>query len=60
MTGQEDEEPDRSEGIPLGRAGEAHEIAAMVAFLAGPGASYITGSSFVVDGGLSLTAAVDQ
>jgi NAD(P)-dependent dehydrogenase (short-subunit alcohol dehydrogenase family) len=60
MTGQEDEEPDRSEGIPLGRAGEAHEIAAMVAFLAGPGATYITGSSFVVDGGLSLTAAVDQ
>jgi NAD(P)-dependent dehydrogenase (short-subunit alcohol dehydrogenase family) len=36
MTGQEDEEPAPSEGIPLGRAGEAHEIAALVAWLAGP------------------------
>jgi NAD(P)-dependent dehydrogenase (short-subunit alcohol dehydrogenase family) len=60
MTGQEDEEPDRSEGIPLGRAGEAREIADAVVFLAGPGASYITGSSLVIDGGLSLIAASHQ
>jgi NAD(P)-dependent dehydrogenase (short-subunit alcohol dehydrogenase family) len=60
MTGQEDTEPAPSEGIPLGRAGEAHEIAGLVAWLAGPDASYTTGSSFVVDGGLRLIAAEHQ
>lgn len=60
MTGQEDQEPAPSDGIPLGRAGHAREIADVVVFLAGPGASYITGSSFVVDGGLHLIAADHQ
>ena len=60
MTGQEDQPPAPSEGIPLGRAGTAREIADMVVFLAGPGASYITGSSFIVDGGLQLIAADHQ
>jgi 3-oxoacyl-[acyl-carrier protein] reductase len=40
--------------IPLGRVGEADEIARAVAFLAGPGGAYITGQTLVVDGGLSL------
>ena len=60
MTGQEDQEPDRSEGIPLGRAGTAGEIAGIVAWLAGPDATYATGESFVVDGGLRLIAAEHQ
>lgn len=40
--------------IPAGRLGEADEIAACVTFLASPGASYVTGQTLVVCGGLSL------
>jgi NAD(P)-dependent dehydrogenase (short-subunit alcohol dehydrogenase family) len=37
--------------IPLGRVAQPGEIAPMIAFLCTPAASYITGASFVVDGG---------
>jgi NAD(P)-dependent dehydrogenase (short-subunit alcohol dehydrogenase family) len=38
-------------GIPLGRIGDAREVAWAVAFLAGDEASYVTGTTLVVDGG---------
>jgi len=39
-------------GIPLGRPGHPREIADVIAFLASPKASYVTGASFVADGGM--------
>jgi len=59
MTGAEDTDPTTIErpNLPLGRPGHAREIAHFVAFLASEKASYATGSSFVVDGGLMLMAA---
>jgi NAD(P)-dependent dehydrogenase (short-subunit alcohol dehydrogenase family) len=43
--------------IPLGRPGGPAEVAATIAHLVSRDASYVTGASFVVDGGLLLTAA---
>lgn len=40
-------------GLPLQRYGKAEEVAAAVAFLASPEASYITGTTINVDGGAS-------
>jgi glucose 1-dehydrogenase len=40
--------------IPLGRMGNPNEIAAAVAWLASSEASYLTGTTIVVDGGMSL------
>lgn len=43
-----------SEEIPLGRVGEAMEVANVIAFLASDAASYVTGSSIHLDGGMSV------
>lgn len=39
--------------IPMGRFGEAHEMAKAALFLASDESSYMTGSEFVVDGGIT-------
>ncbi len=44
-------------GIPLGHAGTADEIADVITFLASPAASYVTGASWEVDGGMGPVGA---
>lgn len=39
--------------IPMGRYGKSEEVAATIAFLASPGAAYITGQNIRVDGGIT-------
>jgi NAD(P)-dependent dehydrogenase (short-subunit alcohol dehydrogenase family) len=50
------EDPAEAERIanaaqPMGRMGTAEEVASVIAFLASPAASYVTGTEFVADGG---------
>jgi NAD(P)-dependent dehydrogenase (short-subunit alcohol dehydrogenase family) len=47
------ETEERRRRIPLGRYGRSEEIAATIAFLASPGAGYITGQNIRVDGGIT-------
>jgi NAD(P)-dependent dehydrogenase (short-subunit alcohol dehydrogenase family) len=59
MTGQPEEAAYHVEraGNPLGRPGHVNEVAAVLAFLASPRSSYVTGPSVTVDGGLCNMAA---
>jgi NAD(P)-dependent dehydrogenase (short-subunit alcohol dehydrogenase family) len=62
MTGHEDVDPRTVERprIPLRRPGDAREVARVIAFLCGDGAGYVTGASYVADGGLLLMAAAQE
>jgi 3-oxoacyl-[acyl-carrier protein] reductase len=40
--------------VPMGRFGEAEEVAEVVAFLVGEGAGYVTGQTIAVDGGMTM------
>ena len=49
---------ERSKGThPLGRVGEAREVAELIRFLASERASWITGATYSIDGGRAQTCA---
>jgi NAD(P)-dependent dehydrogenase (short-subunit alcohol dehydrogenase family) len=47
------EKAERRDRIPMGRYGSADEVAELIAFLASPRSSYITGQNIRIDGGLT-------
>jgi NAD(P)-dependent dehydrogenase (short-subunit alcohol dehydrogenase family) len=60
MTDNEDVDPQTLDrpGVPLGRPGDAREVASLIAWLCGDDAAFVTGASFAIDGGLLLVPAV--
>jgi glucose 1-dehydrogenase len=52
-TERNEEADDLVPEIPLGRAGEPDEVAAMVSYLAGDEARYVSGASFLIDGAMA-------
>ena len=58
MLSRESMSPDvlaQESDLPLGRIGRPEEIASVIAFLAGPGATFVTGQTFGPNGGAVMT-----
>jgi len=53
MMADEDQRGEVLAQIPLGRIGDPDEIAAAIAWVAGPQAAYVTGTTLFVDGGMT-------
>ena len=51
---------DHRTDVPLGRMGTAEEVAAVIGFLIGPEASYVTGAVWTVDGGRVALSTADS
>ena len=50
---------DHRTDVPLGRMGTPSEVAAVIGFLVGPAASYVTGAVWTVDGGRTVLSGAD-
>jgi 3-oxoacyl-[acyl-carrier protein] reductase len=50
---------DHRTDVPLGRMGTPEEVAAVIGFLAGPDATYVTGEVWTIDGGRTVLSTAD-
>ena len=61
ITWHEDEDGARDTASEVEhRPGGPREVASLIAWLCSDSAQYVTGSSFVIDGGMLLTAAIQE